>query len=100
MASLKKGDLDKRGNDEILLKKFFSLDNRMNSFLCKTQSQEGQFVPLGLVFMVDGDEIAGFQNDQSKDYDEALARLKENMKLAGTRNKVLFTGTWQNTKQI
>ena len=32
MASLKKGDLDKRGNDEILLKKFFSLDNRMNSF--------------------------------------------------------------------
>jgi len=35
MASLKKGDMDKRGNDEILLKKFFSLDNRMNSFLCK-----------------------------------------------------------------
>ena len=100
MASLKKGDLDKRGNDEILLKKFFSLDNRMNSFLCKTQSQEGQFVPLGLVFMVDGDEIAGFQNDRSKDYDEALARLRENMKLAGTRNKVFFTGTWQNTKQI
>ena len=100
MASLKKGDLDKRGNDEILLKKFFSLDNRMNSFLCKTQSQEGQFVPLGLVFMVDGDEIAGFQNDQSEDYDEALARLRENMKLAGTRNKVFFTGTWQNTKQI
>lgn len=100
MASLKKGDLDKRGNDEILLKKFFSLDNRMNTFLCKTQSQEGQFVPLGLVFMVDGDEIAGFQNDQSKDYDEALARLRENMKLAGTRNKVFFTGTWQNTKQI
>ena len=100
MASLKKGDLDKSGNDEILLKKFFSLDNRMNSFLCKTQSQEGQFVPLGLVFMVDGDEIAGFQNDQSGDYDEALARLRENMKLAGTRNKVFFTGTWQNTKQI
>ena len=100
MASLKKGDLDKRGNDEILLKKFFSLDNKMNSFLCKTQSQEGQFVPLGLVFMVDGDEIAGFQNDQSEDYDEALARLRENMKLAGTRNKVFFTGTWQNTKQI
>ena len=95
-----KGDLDKRGNDEILLKKFFSLDNRMNSFLCKTQSQEGQFVPLGLVFMVDGDEIAGFQNDQSEDYDEALARLRENMKLAGTRNKAGSFGDLKYPKDM
>ena len=100
MADLKKGDLDKRGNDEVIVKKFFGLDGRMNMFLCKNQSMEGQFIPEAMVFMVDGDEIDAFQKDQSDRYKEALARVRENMKLSGTRNKILFTGTWKNDQSI
>ena len=50
--------------------------------------------------MVDGDEIAGFQNDQSEDYDEALARVQENINLTGVRNKILFTGKWKNDSKV
>ena len=35
MANLTKADLGKRGNDEVILKKFFHMDNHMNIFAVK-----------------------------------------------------------------
>ena len=58
MAGLKKDDLNKRGNDEILLKKFFHLPGYMNIFSVKRKTgnpKEGQVVPEALVFKVDND---------------------------------------------
>ena len=100
MASNITKDTLKKRADEILVKKFFHQDGLMNIFACKTPSQEGQFIPEAMVFQVEGDEIAAFQNDQSEDYEEALARVRENMNLKGTRNKILFTGKWKNDNQV
>ena len=103
MASLKKDDLNKRGNDEVLIKKFFHLPGHMNVFAVKRKSgnpKEGQFVPEALVFKVGGDEIAAFQTDQKSDYDEAIARLRENLELSGSGNQVLFTGKFKNDNSI
>ena len=61
MASFISKDTLKKRADEILVKKFFALDGLMNVFSCKKPSQEGQFIPEAMVFMVDGDEIAAFQ---------------------------------------
>ena len=45
MAQLKKDDLLKRGNYDILVKKFLALDGKENKFLTK----EGIYVPIALV---------------------------------------------------
>ena len=100
MASFISKDTLKKRADEILVKKFFALDGLMNVFSCKKPSQEGQFIPEAMVFMVDGDEIAAFQKDQKEDYEEALARVQENMNLSGQRNKILFTGNWKNDNKV
>ena len=103
MASLKKDDLNKRGNDEILLKKFFHLPGHMNIFSVKRKSgspKEGQFVPEALVFKVDNDEIAAFETDQVSDFQEIMSRLRENIELSGTKNQVLFTGKFKNDNSI
>ena len=100
MASNITKDTLKKRADETLVKKFFHQDGLMNIFACKTPSQEGQFIPEAMVFQVDGDEVAAFQSDQSEDYEEALARVQENMNLKGTRNKILFTGKWKNDNQV
>ena len=76
MAGLKKDDLNKRGNDEILLKKFFHFPGHMNIFSVKRKTgnpKEGQFVPEALVFKVDNDEIAAFETDQVSDFKEIIA---------------------------
>ena len=103
MASLKKDDLDKRGNDEVLLKKFFHLPGHMNIFSVKRNTgnpKEGQFIPEALIFKVDNKEIAAFETDQVGDFKEILARLQENMKLSGAGNQVLFTGRWKNDNKV
>ena len=103
MASLKKDDLDKRGNDEVLLKKFFHLPGHMNIFSVKRNTgdpKEGQFIPEALIFKVGNEEIAAFETDQISDFKEILARLRENMKLSGAGNQVLFTGKWKNDNKV
>jgi len=103
MASLKKDDLNKRGNDEILLKKFFHLPGHMNIFSVKRKTgnpKEGQFVPEALVFKVDNDEVAAFETDQVSDFQEIMSRLRENIELSGTKNQVLFTGKFKNDNSI
>ena len=100
MASNITKDTLKKRADETLVKKFFHQDGLMNIFACKTSSQEGQFIPEAMVFQVDGDEVAAFQSDQSEDYEEALARVQENMNLTGVRNKILFTGKWKNDNKV
>ena len=103
MASLKKDDLNKRGNDEILLKKFFHLPGHMNIFSVKRKTgnpKEGQFVPEALVFKVDNDEIAAFETDQVSDFKEIMSRLRENIELSGVKNQVLFTGKFKNDNSI
>ena len=86
MANLTKSDLGKRGNEEIFLKKFFEMDDHMNLFNVKRKNgkpKEGIFAPSYLVFKVDGDEVVSYLSDQSGDYQEALARMQENMELTG-----------------
>ena len=103
MAGLKKDDLNKRGNDEILLKKFFHLPGYMNIFSVKRKTgnpKEGQFVPEALVFKVDNDEIAAFETDQVSDFKEIMYRLRENIELSGVKNQVLFTGKFKNDNSI
>ena len=103
MASLKKDDLNKRGNDEILLKKFFHFPGHMNIFSVKRKTgnpKEGQFVPEALVFKVDNDEIAAFETDQVSDFKEIMSRLRENIELSGVKNQVLFTGKFKNDNSI
>ena len=103
MAGLKKDDLNKRGNDEILLKKFFHFPGHMNIFSVKRKTgnpKEGQFVPEALVFKVDNDEIAAFETDQVSDFKEIMSRLRENIELSGVKNQVLFTGKFKNDNSI
>jgi len=103
MASLKKDDLNKRGNDEILLKKFFHFPGHMNIFSVKRKTgnpKEGQFVPEALIFKVGGKEIAAFETDQQSDFKEIMIRLRENIELSGAGNQVLFTGKWKNDNKI
>ena len=103
MANLTKADLGKRSNDETFLDKFFHKPGHMNIFSVKRKNgkpKEGIFVPSALVFMVDGDEIVSFEPDQKSDYDEALARMQENMSLSGTKNKILLTGKFKNDQTI
>jgi hypothetical protein len=103
MAGLKKADLEKRGNDEILLKKFFDLPGHMNIFAVKRNSgnpKEGQFIPEAIVFKVDNDEIAAYERDQISDFREILARLQENIGLKGAANKVLLSGRWKNDSKV
>ena len=103
MASLKKDDLDKRGNDEVLLKKFFHLPGHMNIFSVKRKTgnpKEGQFVPEALVFKVGNEEIAAYETDQVSDFREIMARLRENIELSGATNQVLFVGKWKNDNKV
>jgi len=103
MANLTKADLGKRGNDEVILKKFFHMNNHMNIFAVKRKTgnpKEGQFVPTAMVFVVDGEETVAYEPDQRSDFDESRARLQENMSLRGSKNTVLFTGKFQNDNSI
>ena len=103
MANLTKADLGKRGNDEVILKKFFHMDNHMNIFAVKRKvgsPTEGQFMPTAMVFLVDGVETVAYEPDQASDFKEARARLQENMSLRGSKNTVLFTGKFQNDNSI
>ena len=103
MANLTKADLGKRGNDEVILKKFFHMDNHMNIFAVKRKvgrPTEGQFMPTAMVFVVDGVETVAYEPDQASDFKEARARLQENMSLRGSKNTVLFTGKFQNDNSI
>ena len=103
MANLTKSDLGKRGNEEIFLKKFFEMDHRMNLFNVKRKNgkpKEGIFAPSYLVFKVDGDEVVSYLSDQSGDYQEALARMQENMELTGPRNQILLVGKFQNDNTV
>ena len=103
MANLTKADLGKRGNDEVILKKFFHMDNHMNIFAVKRKvgsPTEGQFMPTAMVFVVDGEETVAYEPDQASDFKEARARLQENMSLRGSKNTVLFTGKFQNDSSI
>ena len=103
MANLTKADLGKRGNDEVILKKFFHMDNHMNIFAVKRKvgsPTEGQFIPTVMVFVVDGEQTVAYEPDQASDFNEARARLQENMSLRGSKNTVLFTGKFQNDNSI
>ena len=103
MANLTKADLGKRGNDEVILKKFFHMDNHMNIFAVKRKAgspTEGHFIPTAMVFVVDGEETVAYEPDQASDFKEARARLQENMSLRGSKNTVLFTGKFQNDNSI
>ena len=103
MANLDKKDLGKRSNDEIFLEKFFEKNHRMNLFNVKRKSgkpKEGIFAPSYLVFKVDGDEVVSYLSDQSGDYQEALARMQENMELTGPRNQILLVGKFQNDNTV
>ncbi len=72
MAKLSKADLDKRGNDEIIINKFFNQKNLIDIFLHK----DGQFKPNAIVFVEDGDQIDSFEINENNRFDEALARVK------------------------
>ena len=103
MANLTKADLGKRGNDEVILKKFFHMDNHMNIFAVKRKMGSpaaGQFIPTVMVFVVDGEQTVAYEPDQASDFKEARARLQENMSLRGSKNTVLFTGKFQNDNSI
>ena len=103
MANLTKSDLGKRGNEEIFLKKFFEMDDHMNLFNVKRKNgnpKEGIFAPSYLVFKVDGDEVVSYLSDQSGDYQEALARMQENMELTGPRNQILLVGKFENDNSV
>jgi hypothetical protein len=103
VANLTKKDLGKRGNDEVILKKFFHMDNHMNVFAVKRTTgnpKEGQFVPTAMVFVVDGEETVAYEPDQPSDFDESRARIQENMSLVGSKNTVKFTGKFKNDNSI
>lgn len=96
MAELSKADLDKRGNDEIIINKFFNQKNLIDIFLHK----DGQFKPNAIVFVEDGDQIDSFEINENNRFDEALARVKRYSDRKKNTDKILFTGKFLNTNQI
>ena len=55
---------------------------------------------LPFTFKVDGDEVVSYLSDQSGDYQEALARIQENMELTGPRNQILLVGKFENDNTV
>ena len=96
MAELSKADLDKRGNDEIIINKFFNQKKLINIFLHK----DGQFKPITMIFVEEGDEVDVFETVENVRLDEALARIKRYSNRKKNTDKVLFTGKFLNTNQI
>ena len=88
MAELSKADLDKRGNDEIIINKFFNQKKLINIFLHK----DGQFKPITMIFVEEGDEVDVFETVENVRLDEALARIKRYSNRKKNTDKVLFTG--------
>ena len=95
MAELSKADLGKRGNEETIVKKFFHMDNLVDTFLHK----DGQFNPHAMVIVMD-DEEHPFENDEKNRYAELLARVQSILNRKNNRDKILFVGRFVNTNQV
>lgn len=95
MAELKKADLGKRGNEETLVDKFYSLNNLVNVFLHK----DGQFEPHAIVVVQDGDEHP-YEADEKNTRNELLARIRQVLERGKNQDKILFVGRFVNTKQV
>ena len=95
MAELKKADLGKRGNEETLVDKFYSLNNLTNIFLHK----DGKFKPYAIVVVQDDIEHP-YEADEKNTRNELLARVREVLDRANNKDKILFVGKFENTNQI
>ena len=95
MAELSKADLSKRGNEETIAKKFFHMDNLMDTFLHK----DGHFKPHAMVIVMD-DEEHPFEHDEKNRYKELLMRIKSVLDRSNSRDKILFVGRFVNTNQV
>lgn len=96
MAELSKGQLEKHGNVETLVNKFFSTHGLLDTFLHK----DGQFKPHALVIVEDGKEIEAFESDEDDRIDEALARVKRIVERKKARDGILFVGRFVGNNQI
>lgn len=95
MAQLKKDDLLKRGNYDILVKKFLALDGKENKFLTK----EGIFVPIALVLEIGASQYA-YETKDKKSVKEILAKVEQAASTKGNKSSIELTGKYENTGRI
>lgn len=95
MAELSKADLAKRGNEETIVDKFYSLNNLVNIFLHK----DGQFKPYAIVVVQD-DEEHPYEADEKNTRNELLARVRSVIERKNNKDKILFVGKFENTNQV
>ena len=91
---LGKAQLKKRQNVEILVDKFFGLDDYENHFVV---TGEGVFIPVALVVETKAGEYA-YEVDDKEERASAISRVLEFIEDRSA--KLYFTGKYQNTGQI
>lgn len=95
MASkLDKSQLKKRDNIEVLVDKFFSLNDYENRFVVL---DEGVFIPVALVIETKAGEYA-YETDDDDQRESAISRINEF--IDDRTAKLFFTGKYENTGQI
>lgn len=98
MANLKKEDLDKRGNYEVLLGKFFRKSGYNHTML----TTDGQFDAEAIILVLDGDEKSAYEYEDTDEnlYMEALNAIERLVKRKNARDTIKFTGRYLNTNKI
>ena len=96
MATLKKDDLPKRGNDETLVDKFFGLNNKVQTFL----ADDGQFQPVAMTLVENGVETEPYEPHEKNRRDECLARIQRMAAANKPADKIMLTGKFLNTNAI
>lgn len=93
-TSLGKAQLKKRQNVEILVNKFFGLEDYENHFVV---TDEGVFIPVALIVETKSGEYA-YEVDDKDQKDNAISRILEFIEDRSA--KLYFTGKYENTGQI
>ena len=98
MANLKKEDLDKRGNYEVLLGKFFRKSEYNHTIL----TTDGQFDAEAIILILDGDEKTAYEYQDTDEnlYMEALNAIERLVKRKNVRDTIRFTGGYLNKYRI
>jgi hypothetical protein len=93
-TSLGKAQLKKRQNVEILVNKFFGLEDYENHFVV---TDEGVFVPVAIIVETKSGEYA-YEVDDKDQKESAISRILEFIEDRSA--KLYFTGKYENTGQI
>ena len=93
-TSLGKAQLKKRQNVEILVNKFFGLEDYENHFVV---TDEGVFIPVALIVETKSGEYA-YEVDDKDQKASAISRILEFIEDRSA--KLYFTGKYENTGQI